>query len=151
MVANFTLLTYNVHKMFIYSIGIPKHKNTYDFLVQVRNFLLPLSLKVFRHKKRDTIVLCWLFNLSHPNTCGACNAQIRLASPRSHSQLTDFSQISAHASGAWRHSHPLFYPLSGIFIMISLNDTSALHARELLHSCLHLTKPCTESKGSLPN
>ena len=28
----------NVHKMLIYNIGIPKHKNTNDFLVQVRNF-----------------------------------------------------------------------------------------------------------------
>ena len=38
-------------------------KNTYDFLVQVRNFLLPLSLKVFWHKERGTIFLCWLFHL----------------------------------------------------------------------------------------
>ena len=29
-------------------------KNSYDFLVQVRNFLLPLSLKVLRNKERDT-------------------------------------------------------------------------------------------------
>ena len=29
-------------------------KNTYDFLVQVRNFLLPLSLKVLRYKEKDT-------------------------------------------------------------------------------------------------
>ena len=29
--------------IYIYNIGIPKHKNIYDFLVQVRNFLLPLS------------------------------------------------------------------------------------------------------------
>ena len=29
-------------------------KNTYDVLLQVRNFLLPLSLKVFRHKEKDT-------------------------------------------------------------------------------------------------
>ena len=29
-------------------------KNTYDFLVQERNFLLPLSLKVLQHKERDT-------------------------------------------------------------------------------------------------
>ena len=28
-------------------------KNTYNFLVKVRNFLLPLSLKVFRHKERE--------------------------------------------------------------------------------------------------
>ena len=46
--------TYNVHKMFIYNIGIQKHKNNYDFLVQVLNFLLPLNLKVFRHKEIDT-------------------------------------------------------------------------------------------------
>ena len=37
----------------IYNIGIPKHKK-HDFFVQVRNFLLPLSLKVFRHYERDT-------------------------------------------------------------------------------------------------
>ena len=38
--------TQNVHNVCIYNIaniGIPKHKNTYAFLVQVRNFLLPLS------------------------------------------------------------------------------------------------------------
>ena len=37
------------------NIRIPKQKKqTYDFLVQVQNFLLPLSLKVFWHKERDT-------------------------------------------------------------------------------------------------
>ena len=39
--------TYNVHKMFIYNIGIPKHKNTYDFWVQVRNFFITFELKGF--------------------------------------------------------------------------------------------------------
>ena len=29
-------------------------KNTYDFLVQVQNFLLPLSLTVLRQKERGT-------------------------------------------------------------------------------------------------
>ena len=34
--------------MFIYNIGIPKHKNTYDFLVQVRNFFfITFELKGF--------------------------------------------------------------------------------------------------------
>ena len=48
----------NVHGMFIY-IYIHRTKesrntkNTYDFSVQVRNFLLLLSLKVFRHKERE--------------------------------------------------------------------------------------------------
>ena len=56
---------WNGHIMFIYiyiyNIEHRKSrntKNTYDFLVQVRNFffylLLPLSLKVLRHKERDT-------------------------------------------------------------------------------------------------
>ena len=49
-----------------------------------------LSLKFFRHEERET-------------PCGARSAQSRLASPSSRSeagtQLTAFSQISAHASG----------------------------------------------------
>ena len=60
-------------------MGILKHKNTYDFLVQVRNFLLPLSLKVFRHKERGTIFLCWLFHLPQ-NTCDTCLKATGLAS-----------------------------------------------------------------------
>ena len=90
---------------------------TYDFLVQVRNFLLPLSLKVFRYKERDTIFLC-CFSICPTNTYGACSAQIRLASARSQYQPTDLSQISAHASGAWRHSYPWSHPLSGIYVYI---------------------------------
>ena len=50
--------TWNVHRMFITyihrTLESRNTKNTYDFLVQVRNFLLPLSLKVLRHKERDT-------------------------------------------------------------------------------------------------
>ena len=54
MIRVYVKRTYNVHNIYTMNIGIPKHKNTYDFLVQVRNFLLPLSLKVIRHKERDT-------------------------------------------------------------------------------------------------
>ena len=32
--------TYNVHNSYIDNIGIPKHENTYDFLVQVRKFFI---------------------------------------------------------------------------------------------------------------
>ena len=46
----------NVHRMSIKiehrNLEIRKIRN--DFSVQVRNFLLPLSLKVLRHKERDT-------------------------------------------------------------------------------------------------
>ena len=46
--------TSNVHNIYTSNIGSQNTKNTYDFLVQVWNFLLPLSLKVLRHKERDT-------------------------------------------------------------------------------------------------
>ena len=51
-----------------------------DFLVQVRNFLLPLSLKVLRHKDRDTFFLFWPFHLPPPNTCGTHHKATGLAS-----------------------------------------------------------------------
>ena len=91
--------------MFIYNSNPETQKkkktNTYDFLVQVRNFLSPLSLKVFRHKReREAQTFYAGLFISPPITCGARSAQIRLASPRSQSQLTDFSQISVYASGA---------------------------------------------------
>ena len=35
-------------------MGISKFEKRNNFFVQVRNFLLPLSLKVFRHKERET-------------------------------------------------------------------------------------------------
>ena len=132
--------------MFIYNIRIPKHKNTNDFFFSGTKHFITFELKSFSTSgERFTFFLCWLFHLP-PLTCGVRSAQIRLASPRSQSQLTDFSQISAHASGAWRHSHPWSYPLSGIFIVTSLNDSSAPRAREHLRSCLLLTNPCTKRK-----
>ena len=95
-------------------------------------------------RERETIFLCWLLlhhQLSTQPTHGARNAQSRLASPSSESQLssseagtqlTAFSQISDHASGAWRHPSTLVQSLSGIFILTSLNNASSLHAREHL-------------------
>ena len=61
----------NGHIMFITYIYI-KHRNLEirktrnDFSVQVRNFLLPLSLKVLRHKERDTHSFYSSLFISHP-------------------------------------------------------------------------------------
>ena len=147
---------WNVHRMFITYIHRTQEsrntKNTYDFLVQVRNFLLPLSLKVFWHKERDTIFLCWLFHL--PQTTCALATMPRRASESQPSssdgktQLTDFSQISAHASGAWRHSHP---PTWDFYCDICEWHILPACACEHQHSCLHQTNLCTEPKGSQPN
>ena len=47
--------TWDVHiYIYIYrTLESQNTKNTYDFSLQVRNFLLPLSLKVHRHKERE--------------------------------------------------------------------------------------------------
>ena len=65
---------WNVHKMFITYIHRTQEsrntKNTHDFLVQVRNILLPLSLKILRHKERDTHSFYSGFSICthpHPN------------------------------------------------------------------------------------
>ena len=78
-------------------------KTRNDFLVQVRNLLLPLSLKVLRERYR--FFLFWLFHLPPPILCGSSSAQIRLASASPESrpfsfgvsfstQLTDFFKIA---------------------------------------------------------
>ena len=138
-----------------------KNKKLYEIFVHV------FECKGFSTwGKRDTIFLCWLLlhrQLSTQPTRGARSAQIRLASPSSESQLslseagtqlTAFSQIpksSAHASGAWRHSHPLVsIPIWDFYFDIS--KWHILSARAWTPALmLHLTNPCTEPKGSHPN
>ena len=107
---------------------------------------------------RDTIFLCWLLlhrQLSTQPTRGARSAQSRLASPSSESQPssseagtqpTAFSQISVHASGAWRHPNTLipipiwdfYFDISEWHILSALAWTPAL--------MLHLTNPCAKWK-----
>ena len=93
---------WNRHRMFITDIGIPKHKNTYDFLVQVQNIFITFELKVFlTWGERYTIFLCWLSHL--PTTMHGTSSQttgLISASPKSQpsssdakTQLPDFSQI----------------------------------------------------------
>ena len=105
--------TLNVHNTYIDNIGIPKHKKiTYDFLVQVRNFITFLNLKVFRHREREAQSFYADFSICPPTTtCGtrrkaSASSESQPSSSDAKTQLTDFSQISAHVSGAWRHSHP---------------------------------------------
>ena len=109
-------------------------------------------------RKRDTIFLCWLLlhrQLSTQPTCGTRRAQSRLASPSSESrlsrseagtQLTAFSQISAHASGAWRHPHPQFpIPIWDFYFDISEWDILSVRAWTSA-LMLHQTNPCAKRK-----
>ena len=109
-------------------------------------------------RERDTIFLCWLLlhrQLSTQPTHGARSTQSRLASPSSESQpsssevgiqLTAFSPISAHASGAWRHPNTLV-PISLGEFYFDISEWHILSARVWTPALmLHLTNPCTKWK-----
>ena len=116
--------------------------------------------------ERHTIFLCWLLlhhQLSTQPTRGVRSGQSRLASPSTESrlsrsepgtQLTDFFSNPQNPQPTLPvhdiiHT-PLSFPIWG-FILTSVNDASSPRAREHLCSCLHLTNPFTEPKGSHPN
>ena len=146
----------NVHRMFVTYIHRIQEsrntKNTYDFLVQVRNFLLPLILKVFRHKERGTIFLCWLFHLPRP-TCVAPairplrSRESRPSSSDQKTQLIDFFKSPKILRARFRCMPSFTSPGPGIFILTSVNDTSPHSSArtELTHvlsrKVLSLTKP----------
>ena len=109
--------------------------------------------------ERDTIFLCWLLlqrQLSNQPTRGARSTQSRLASPSSESQpssfeawtqLTAFSQISAHASGAWRHPNTLV-PIPIWDLYFDISEWRILPARAWTPALtLHLTNPCAKRKA----
>ena len=109
-------------------------------------------------RERDTIFLCWLLlhrQLSTQPTHGARSAQSRQASPSSKSQpssseagtqLTAFSQISAHASGAWRHPNTLV-PIPIWDFYFDISEWHILSARAWTPTLmLHLTNPCAKQK-----
>ena len=160
----------NVHRMFITYIHIehrnPETQNTYDFLIQVRIFLLPLSLKVFRHREKEaqsfyadfsicplppTLVapatrpLHWLWRAS----------ESRPSSSDRKNKLTDFSQIPQILRARFRcvtlFELPSPFPISGFYCDISEWHVRSACTRGHLRSCLHLANPCTEPKGSQPN
>ena len=109
-------------------------------------------------RERHTIFLCWLLlhhQLSTQPICSTHSAQSRLASPGSEyrlsrseagTQLTAFSQFSAHASDAWRHSHPLVSILIWDFYF-DISEWHILSARAWTPALmLHLTNPCAKRK-----
>ena len=121
---------WNVHIMFITHIDHIEHRNPEtrktrnDFLVQVRNLLLPLSLR-FRHKKeRCTIFLWWLFTRPLAWLWRASESQPSSSEPGT--QLTDFFQNPKNPPRALPVHDVIHISwsnyLSGIFILTSLND-----------------------------
>ena len=150
--------TWNVHRMFITYIHRTQEsrntKNTYDFLVQVWNFLLPLSLKVLRHKERDThSFYSGFFIYPHPTRVAPATRPLRASESHSSSsdrktQLTDLFQNPQNPPRAlpvhdvihisWSNVGFLFWHLWMTHPPRACASTPAL--------MLHLTNPCAKRK-----
>ena len=154
---------WNVHRMAIKieqrNLDIRKTGN--DFSVQVRNFLLSLSLKVFRHKERDKHSFYSGFLFHHPPHHLVWHLPKASASKRKSTLLvrcpvlnsTDFFKIpkSSERFRCMTPSH-LLAPFPIWAIVTSLSDMLAPRARAWTPVLmLHLSNPCTEPKGSQPN
>ena len=124
--------------------------------MQVRNFLLPLSLKVFRHKEeRGTIFLWRLFHPPH-TTCGthrkpSASSESQPSPSDAKTPLSDFFQFSKILGARFRcmtsftSPHPVIFSIWGIYFAIS--------EWHILPACawtpalmLHLTNPCAKRK-----
>ena len=151
---------WNGHIMFINieHRNLETRKTRNDFLVQVQNFLLPLSLKVLRHKERDTHSFYSGFFICPPSRATPAQGlreqtKVNRLLPRQFStQLTDFFKIPKSSARFWcMTSFALASPVSHL----GYCDISEWHVHSVCAwtpvLMLHLSNPCTEPKGSLPN
>ena len=152
---------WNVHRMFITYIHrileSRNTRNTYDVLVQVRNILLLLSLKVLRHKERDTHFFYSGFSICPQTRVAPATrplAWLRRVS-KSHpsssagkTQLTDFFQIPQNPPRTLPVHNVIHIPKSYLgFLFWHLWMTHPPHARVwTLALMLHLTNPCAKRK-----
>ena len=135
---------WNVHRMSIKiehkNLEIRKTRN--DFSVQVRNFLLPLSLNVFRHKERERereaqsfysgIFICQY--VWHPPQRSPRASESKPSSPEAGLISTRWFFQNLKKSSA-RFRCVTSFTLSSLrfpsrALVTSLSDTSALSARE---------------------
>ena len=129
--------------------NLETRKTRNDFSVQVRNFLLPLSLKVFRHKERDTHSFYSGFFICTPISCDTCPRPPRASESQPFSFGVQFSTqlwIFQNSPNLPRERFrcmtsftSIGQPFYRIFILTSVNDTSSPHARQRQCSSLRLT------------
>ena len=145
----------NVHGMFIYIYiehgNLETRKTRNDFFVQVRNFLLPLSLKVLRHKEGEArSFYSGFFSCPPPHThtrvAPATNVSaskrkpMRLLPRQVSSQLVR-CLVSTFPKSSARFRCVTSFALASLCfpsraIVTSLSDTSALRAR--LNTCVNV-------------
>ena len=133
---------HNVHNAHIDNIGIPKHKKTLttsEFMYETFYYLW--VKRFFDIRKREAHSFYDDFAICTPTTtCSTCHkasasSESQPTSSDAKTPLTDFSHISAHASGAWRHSHPWSHSSLG-FLFWHLWMTHPNHVR--VNTCAHV-------------
>ena len=135
--------TQNVHNVHNAHRDPETRKTLKTSLFRYEIFLLPLSLKVFRHKEGDAQSLYADFSIcpkprATPTARPWWASESQPPSSDAKTPLTHFSQISVHTSDAWHHSHPtVTFSIWG-FILTSVNDVSSPAFM------LHLTNPCAK-------
>ena len=142
--------TSNVHNIYTYNIGIPKHEKHLRLLSSGKKLFITFEFKgSSTFGDRYTFFLFWLFHLSPPSTCGARSAQTRLTSASPESRPFQNPKNPPRTLPVYDviHIHWSTF-LSGIFILTSVNDTSNLRARQHLRTCLYLTNLWTEQRFS---
>ena len=134
---------YNTYHIEHRNLEIRKTHN--DFSVQVRNFLLPLSLKGFRHKEREAQSFYAGFLICPPNTCGTRHkasraSESQLSSPEAGLNSTNWLFQNFPKSSArlrWVTSFTLSSPyFPSRAIVTSLSDTSALRVH--VNTCVNV-------------
>ena len=133
-------------------------KNTYDFSVQVRNFLLPLSLKVFRHKERERHNLSILVFSSaphlvqHPPKASASKQKLTLLVRCLVSTLLTFFKFPKSSTCFQCMTSPaLCNPVSHLGLLWHLWVTHPLCVCMWTPALmLHLSNPGTEPNSSQP-
>ena len=152
---------WNVHRMSvkIEHRNLETRKTLDDFFVQVRNFLLPLSLKVLRHKHNLSILAFSSAphqHVWHPPQRSPRASENQPSSPEAGLISTNWLFQNLPKSSARFQCVTSFALASLRFpsraIVTSLSDMSALRARVRTPALmLHLSNSCTEPRGSLPN
>ena len=134
LIHEYAKCTWDFHIYIHRNLEIRKTCN--DFSVQVRNFLLLLSLKVFRHNDREAQSFYSRFFICPPNTCDTSPRPPR-ASESQPSRLvsslnsTKFIQILKifRVLPVCDVIHTLYPHFSSWAIVTSLSDTSVLNTR----------------------
>ena len=157
----------NVHIMFIYiyrerAQESRNTENTYDFFVQVLNFLLPLSLKVLRHKESESqsfyasFFICFpLHLLRHLPKASVSKRKATLLVRCLVSTILTFSK-SPKSSARFRCVMSFALAIrrfsSGLSWYVQVTRPLCARARAWTPVLmLHLSNPCPVPKGSQPN